>query len=106
VSKWILIALIGCVGGCASQLHKEMDLDTVTITWQRASLMEADRTCRALGVQAMPFPVEVIPACARWNGSHCTIIAPEPVNAGDTASFALLGHEVLHCFVGEFHPRR
>jgi hypothetical protein len=90
--------------GCANTLHKEMDQETVTVTWQRASLVDADRACRDLGVKAMPFPLAVVPACARWDNNSCIIIAPEPAHKHDMESMALLGHELLHCFVGEFHP--
>lgn len=51
----------------------------------------------------MPFPLTVIPACAKWKDNTCTIIVPEPQNAHDDSAIYLLGHEVLHCFVGEFH---
>lgn len=99
----VVASAAALLAGCASALHKQMDQKTVTVTWQRVSVLEADRTCRAEGVDVMPFPLTVIPACAKWKDNTCTIIVPEPQNAHDDSAIYLLGHEVLHCFVGEFH---
>ena len=35
----------------------------------------------------------------------CTIYAPEPRDERDTQRFATLGHELMHCFNGQWHDR-
>lgn len=107
IKKSVVVASAAALlAGCASALHKQMDQETVTVTWHRVSVLEADRMCREGGVDVMPFPLTVVPACAKWKDNTCTIIVPEPQNANDDSAIYLLGHEVLHCFVGEYHAEK
>ena len=51
-------------------------------------------------------------ACSSWEEHSCTVIAPISPGPGKAWAIAntladtehLLGHEVRHCFDGEFHP--
>lgn len=36
-------------------------------------------------------------------GASCTAYAPKPHGTDDGERMALVGHEVLHCFKGEYH---
>jgi len=66
----------------------------VRITW----LAVADPTakCKELFPQTM-MRHPVIPACAGWAGDQCLIVTGTPTN------HQVLGHEVRHCFEGNFH---
>jgi len=39
----------------------------------------------------------------KFGGGDCTIYLHKPIGADDTYQIQVLGHEVLHCFVGQFH---
>jgi hypothetical protein len=42
-------------------------------------------------------------ACARLRGNECTIYVKPPRSEADRQAIYILGHEALHCFVGNFH---
>lgn len=42
-------------------------------------------------------------ACARVRGNECTIYVKPPRNEEDRHGIYILGHEALHCFIGNFH---
>ena len=42
-------------------------------------------------------------ACARLRGNECTIYVKPPRSEEDRTAIYILGHEALHCFVGQFH---
>ena len=42
-------------------------------------------------------------ACARLRGNECTIYVKPPRSEEDRQAIYVLGHEALHCFVGNFH---
>ena len=42
-------------------------------------------------------------ACARLRGNECTIYVKPPRDENDRTAIYVLGHEALHCFVGNFH---
>ena len=42
-------------------------------------------------------------ACARLQGNECTIFVKPPRSEEDRTAIYILGHEALHCFVGNFH---
>jgi hypothetical protein len=42
-------------------------------------------------------------ACARLRGNECIIYTKPPRNEADRTAIYILGHEALHCFVGNFH---
>lgn len=42
-------------------------------------------------------------ACARLRGNDCTIYVKPPRDENDRTAIYILGHEALHCFVGNFH---
>ena len=41
----------------------------------------------------------------RGNERICSIYVPAPRSESDTQAFATLGHELLHCFDGNWHDR-
>jgi transcriptional regulator with XRE-family HTH domain len=42
-------------------------------------------------------------ACAKLKGNDCTVYVKPPRSESDRQAMYVLGHEVLHCFVGHFH---
>jgi hypothetical protein len=54
--------------------------------------------------QALGKPlIGVRHACARLRGNECTIFVKPPRSEEDRTAIYILGHEALHCFVGNFH---
>lgn len=43
--------------------------------------------------------------CARWypKNKECRIWVPEPIGLGDGTAFQVIGHELWHCKIGDFH---
>lgn len=82
---------------------RETGTDTRVITWKRVDAAEAHKECEREGGRIIKG--ERWEGCAWWKGTHCTIIAPAPRYEGDRYRMWILGHEVLHCFEGHFHPK-
>jgi hypothetical protein len=57
---------------------------------------------RAQGV--LPHP-RLLALVLRKGRITCTIYAPEPRDERDAQRFATLGHELMHCFDGNWHDR-
>jgi hypothetical protein len=54
--------------------------------------------------QALGKPlIGVRHACARLRGNECVIYVKPPRSEEDRTAIYILGHEALHCFVGNFH---
>jgi hypothetical protein len=70
--------------------------ETVTLTWIYTDNVNAacDRESRRRGNGGFGYGVE---ACSFWIGNNCTIITKKRPNGHE------LGHEVRHCFQGEYH---
>ena len=71
-----------------------------TITWRPVTNVQAacDKESKRLGYGGFGYPVE---ACSFWEknalNNECTIISAKTVN------FHTIGHEMRHCFQGNFH---
>ena len=70
--------------------------NTLQITWRYSSDVqkdcEAESTKRHLGGFGTPMQ-----ACSFWNANSCTIIT------STNPTMHTLGHEVRHCFQGNYH---
>jgi len=80
-------------------------LDEVTITLiPFSNFNEVNAYCRS-EVKLSSAPGNIIFACAEYNRSEktCTIYAKLPKYVTKDYAMEALGHEVLHCFVGDFH---
>lgn len=45
-------------------------------------------------------------ACTFFTGADsCQVFSVKPVSDNDSVQIARLGHEVLHCFIGYYHPQ-
>lgn len=89
----IVLALL--LAGCAYTPLEPTDRDetTVTITWERDN---TEAACyHRTGASAH--------GCAVWLRDQCAIYAPMPAGQDDHHALEVLGHELLHCFVGAWH---
>jgi hypothetical protein len=96
-----LILLVG-VAGCATK--REVDPIPVQGTINRSITWVLAEDPRA--VCDMNFGKPLIgarTACARLRGNECTIYVKPPRSEEDRHAIYVLGHEALHCFVGNFH---
>jgi len=72
---------------------------TRTITWVMAS--NPKEPCSELMSTKDMWAVQ---GCADWRDKdNCVIYAKPPADEADRQSMFRLGHEVLHCFAGNFH---
>lgn len=69
------------------------DPDVVRVKWVRMSSVELKCGMGAKG-------------CYRMLGNTCVVYTPIPRPGYDLTLHAILGHEVRHCFDGDFHPAR
>jgi hypothetical protein len=80
--------------------------DDVMVVWNRVE--DPHAACQKLSGQPQLFAIR---GCAKWNAIDaagrrvCSIYAPMPRSEMDTQRFVTLGHELLHCFDGNWHDR-
>ena len=98
---FLLVLLSGC---SSTPPSGEGD---VVIVWNRVE--EPHRVCEALSGRKSFFNVL---GCSHWAEPQvaggprvCAIYAPEPRTEKDLQRFATLGHELMHCFDGNWHDR-
>lgn len=87
----LLLVLTGCAS-YGEPLRKRWSNDAVTMTWVRVPQEQMHVYC--------PGAL----ACTRHTDvGQCTIYSPEPLGDTDEYRMAILGHEAVHCFFGDFH---
>ena len=80
--------------------------DAVTIVWNRVD--DVQTVCQNLAGRKEVFAIR---GCSKWTDGFrrgervCNIYAPAPTSEMDTQDFVTLGHEMLHCFDGNWHDR-
>lgn len=94
---WLLVA------ACTSTAPDPRD--NVTVVWNKVD--DPHATCQKLDGRKEIFAIR---GCSRWSdasngGRICSIYAREPRSERDTQAFATLGHELMHCFDGNWHDR-
>jgi hypothetical protein len=96
---WAALALLAA---CASDPQRAGD--KITVVWTRVD--DVQQTCQDLAHRKEIFAIR---GCSQWRqadgGRVCSIYAPPPRSERDTQRFATLGHELLHCFDGNWHDR-
>jgi len=79
-----------------SRFNATAKRDKSTITWQLTDNVQ--KTCEAesrrRGLGGFGFGVD---ACSFWDGDSCIIIT------GRTTTLHEIGHEMRHCFQGNYH---
>ena len=97
----IVAALAIMLTGCSSMPEhfssSHPQHKTVRISWTYVD--DPDETCRKLGVKTLPWPWVEVLACTVYDQplASCTIYT------GKNTNTAILGHELRHCFEGDYH---
>jgi hypothetical protein len=101
--RLLLATVLVLLPACAST----PDSDKVAVVWNRTE--EPHRVCESLSGRKQFFNIL---GCSQWSEPGapggpriCSIHAPEPRNERDLERFATLGHELKHCFDGNWHDR-
>jgi hypothetical protein len=91
------LLLVGCATPQRSGEFAAPAKKVVSITWEARA--DAGQHCaRLMGHFASPASATMFVGCANWDDAgNCRIITPLHL------SHELLGHEVRHCFMGDFH---
>jgi hypothetical protein len=105
--RFVLVSLlILLVPACAST-QKSSGEEGVAVVWNRVE--DPHATCQALSGRKTFFNVL---GCSQWQEPvaegaprTCAIYAPAPRNERDMQRFATLGHELMHCFDGNWHDK-
>jgi hypothetical protein len=101
----ILLALVlAALPGCAVTPDPA---GNVAVVWNRVE--EPHPVCEALSGRKSFFNIQ---GCSHWQAPVaegaprvCAIYAPAPRNERDVQRFVTLGHELMHCFDGNWHDR-
>ena len=96
-------AALALLAACSTPQHAG---DNVVVVWTRVD--DPQTACQKLAGQPQLFTIR---GCSKWNQTDeagkrvCAIYAPMPRSEMDTQRFVTLGHELLHCFDGNWHDR-
>jgi hypothetical protein len=94
------------LSGCATT-PPPADETRVAIVWNRID--DAHRVCESLSGRKNFFNIlgcsQRIEPTEAGAPRICAIYAPAPRNERDMQRFATLGHELLHCFDGNWHDK-
>jgi hypothetical protein len=104
--KFPAILLVVLVSACAAPPPASPD-SGVAVVWNRVE--DPHATCQGLSGRKTFFNVL---GCSHWQEPvaagaprTCAIYAPAPRNERDMQRFATLGHELMHCFDGNWHDK-
>jgi len=104
--RLLIAAVLALIPACAQQQRVE-EAGRVEVVWSRTE--DVHRTCRQLSRRTALFQIL---GCSKWSEPAqpgeprtCTIYVPEPRDERDVQRFATLGHELMHCFDGNWHDR-
>ena len=102
MKKIAVIALLLLVPACASTTNAPRD--TVAVVWNRVD--DPHAACQELTGKKEIYAIR---GCSKWSDSGdvrvCNIYTRLPRSEADTQAFATLGHEMMHCFEGNWHDR-
>jgi hypothetical protein len=98
--RWAAFAVLAA---CATP--SQSPADNVTIVWNRVE--DPHAVCNGLTPRKEVFAIR---GCSKWSDASggrriCNIYTREPKNEADTQAFVTLGHELMHCFDGNWHDR-
>ena len=108
MQKRLIVSLIlAAVPACASEPQRLAGDARVDIVWNQVD--DVHQLCE--GLSGRREFLQIL-GCSKWaeparkGGARvCNIYAPRPKDERDTQRFATLGHEVMHCFEGNWHDR-
>ncbi len=100
----LFFAMLLLLQACATAPRADSN---VAVVWNRVE--EPHRVCESLSGRKNLFHIL---GCSHWSGPAtaggprtCSIYAPEPRHERNFERFATLGHELKHCFDGNWHDR-
>lgn len=96
-TMFMLVLLVGCASK-PQHLRADPDhnLDVVTIKFVPTNVLSKQfKIVNGYKLNAVSTYIKGTP--------ECTIYAPEPSHIHDKQAFQSLGHEMWHCFKGEWH---
>jgi hypothetical protein len=106
VKRIFLSVLFSVLSACATTPGESKD-GGVSVVWNRVD--EPHRVCESLSGRKAFFNIL---GCSHWEepaargaARVCSIYAPAPRSEGDLQRFATLGHELMHCFDGNWHDK-
>jgi hypothetical protein len=101
--KWVVAGLAALLPACVSTTAEPR----IAVVWNRVE--DPQPVCESLSGRKSFFHIL---GCSHWSEPAaqggprvCTIYSPEPRSERDTQRFATLGHELMHCFDGNWHDR-
>lgn len=102
----VLLAVCGLVlGGCAAAPAPRDS--PVVVVWNRVE--EPHAVCESLSGRKNFFNIrgcsQRLEPAVEGGPRVCAIYAPAPRSERDLQHFATLGHELMHCFDGNWHDR-
>lgn len=104
--RLLLAALLAILPGCAMQPPPQKG-ENVAVVWNRVE--EPHQMCESLAGRKHFFNIL---GCSHWQEPAqaggprvCSIYAPAPRSERDMQRFATLGHELMHCFEGNWHDK-
>ena len=105
MKQFFFLSILTLVAACSTTTPASTD--NVAIVWSRVE--DPHKVCESLSGRKHFFNVL---GCSHWTEPTekgaprvCTIYAPMPRNERDAQRFATLGHEMMHCFDGNWHDR-
>lgn len=98
----VLFLLLGAAG-CATTKKPIDPIPTQGTIHRSITWVLADDPRKVCDMNFGKPLIGVRTACARLRGNECTIYVKPPRNEEDRHAIFILGHEALHCFVGNFH---
>jgi hypothetical protein len=103
--RLLLLMMIAALPACAAT--SSAPESGVAVVWNRVE--DPHAACQALSGRKNFFNVL---GCSQWSTPAvqggprvCSIYAPAPRSERDLQRFATLGHELMHCFDGNWHDR-
>jgi hypothetical protein len=101
----LVLTLSACSSAPTKPLARTMDRHTMTVTWVRTQPSMPDGGhCPSRSSGGILMVGGRTLGCAQVTGPDtCTIWAVEPREVLDEFNMGIIGHEMLHCFLGEFH---
>ncbi len=93
--------LIGAILAGITNDKEAVENSVVLIKWINEPTLVQERLDRAT-IELAKDDGEVI-GLSSYGVSDCTIWAYDPMETGNTKLMEVLGHEVLHCYKGQYH---
>jgi hypothetical protein len=106
-TRFLISLVLALIPACAAEPQRLQGDARVDIVWHQVD--DVHQLCEGLSGRKEFFQIL---GCSKWieptqkgGARTCAIYAPRPKDERDTQRFATIGHEVMHCFEGNWHDR-